>query len=187
MENIVVHNTATAQWHALITEAQRSCAIKLDERLESHLVFLLIRFIQSPEIAHSLVALDFLEGNLCSGHSRFIKLQAVGDKCLLFSGLFPDRAIRRRVKISYFIHLGRNAYSELAPSNSQFAHIAHGFVAMMDVLQATRTLFSNTNDLPNLLRAEELWRETADPRSHEILKQHTKGFLIHSNVKLPFH
>ena len=111
MESLVIQPSATAQWHALVGEAEQACATRLGEELESYLVFLLMRYTESPEIANSVLALDYLHSMEAIGHLRETQLREVGDKCLLYSGLFPARAERRRVNSSYYVKLGMGAYS----------------------------------------------------------------------------
>ena len=59
MQNIVTYPTSMAQWHALINEATVGAHIRLNEDLESYLVFLLMRFTAKPDMAGSVLAIDF--------------------------------------------------------------------------------------------------------------------------------
>lgn len=163
MQNIVTYSTSLAQWHALINEATVDAHIRLTEDLESYLVFLLMRFSTEPEIAHSVLAIDFLSAFSGNAPDRSGQLQQVGDKCLLLAGLFPGRAERKHVRISYFIHLGQSAYSSLSsvstPSWAQlFNALSTAFVSLTDVLLTARSL----NQAPALtpLQAEELYSDT---------------------------
>jgi hypothetical protein len=114
MQSLVIQPTSTAQWQALVNEAEQACALELGEELESYLVFLLMRFCRKPEVIRSILSLDFLNSLRQFGHYRNDLLQEVGDKCLLFSGLFPGLATKKRVNEDYFIDLGQNAYYEVA-------------------------------------------------------------------------
>src|SRR3990167_10994247 len=107
MARLILGPTSMAQWQKLILEAEQACAVNLDEHVESYLVFLLMRFIEKPEMVTSVLGLEFLEGTQDLSRAREEKLRDVGDKCLLFSGLFPGRAERRCVKVSYFVQLGQ--------------------------------------------------------------------------------
>jgi len=161
MRQLILHATSTAQWHTLLNEAQKHSAIYLKEDLESYLVFLLMRFAEQPSLATSVLGLEFLHGcQTLSDPNRIHLLKEVGDKCLLFAGLFPGRAKRRRVKVSYFVKLGRTAYSTLSnyqfPEEPLFTHLCQEFTNLMDVLQATR---EDTCAI-ELLESLELWHET---------------------------
>src|SRR3569833_1614669 len=132
--------------------------------LVCYLVFLLMRFTEKPEIAASVMALDYLRSMQLSGHLAQDQLREVGDKCLLYSGLFPERAARRRVKVSYFVDLGRSAYQHLSgrlghDAATLYQRLAYTFVGLMDVLQTMREL-GQQQARPDPLRAYELWRDT---------------------------
>jgi hypothetical protein len=86
MSDLLLEPTSTAQWRQLVTDAQSSAQQRLDEELESYLVFLLLRFTHAPQVVQSIVALDYLESQLAHGKVRHERLREVGDRCLLFSG-----------------------------------------------------------------------------------------------------
>ena len=143
MSQLILQPTTLAQWYTLVNDAEVTCSLQLDQELESYLVYLLMRFSDKPQMAKSILALEFLECINLSGSYQSNVLREVGDKCLLFAGLFPERAARRRVKESYFIDLGQNAYYLLATlSEAQIAQlynsICSGFITMRNVLQAMR-------------------------------------------------
>jgi hypothetical protein len=179
MESLVIQPSATAQWHALVGEAEQACATRLGEELESYLVFLLMRYTDSPEIANSVLALDYLHSMEAIGHLRETQLREVGDKCLLYSGLFPARAERRRVNSSYYVKLGMGAYSALATALAQlkaklFEDLSQQFVKLMDVLQTMRELGSGQPCLQPL-QAMELWTETGSAHALQNLAQYTNA------------
>lgn len=161
---LLLQPTSLSQWQALLNEAQVAAAVTLQEDLESYLAFMLMRFIQQPEIAKSAMGLEFLMAleNLSGLQDQ--KLQEVGDKCLIFSGLFPENAHKRRVSMNYYIDLGQTAYSLLSDKNNQAARfsavqlytsLCNQFIPMRDVLDAMRDGDSSrTNDL---LAYADLW------------------------------
>ena len=175
MTSLVLHPTDVAQWHALVGEAQAATERRLDETLESYLVFLLMRFADQPQMTERIMALDYLEAVAGETLGQRDKLRDVGDQCLLFSGLFPQIAERRRVKVSYFVRLGRSAYDQLAvladrKSEQLYTSLAHAFVAVMDVLHAIRAL----NGTPALtaLQASQLWADTGSRVAYATLRNH---------------
>ncbi len=174
MPSLILHPTSTAQWYALLGEAQQSSAIYLKEDLESYLVFLLMRFTGEPNIASSVLGLEFLQGYQEPHH--FHHLKDVGDKCLLVAGLFPGRAVKRRVKLSYFVKLGQLAYSTISHSLSVqeelFIKLCIEFPKLMDVLQAMRETSSTTVDL---LQSLELWHETGSQLAWQRISEATAG------------
>ncbi len=136
---LILHPTETSQWHALLNEAQASCDCLLSEDLESYLVFLLMRFNQTPDMTNSVLAMDFLASNQETGTKRIELLQEVGDKSLLFSGLFPGLAHRKLVSIDYFIDMGTTAYLTIAEiettkGSELFTTLGENFQSMQLVL-----------------------------------------------------
>lgn len=180
-DKLIVEPTSTAQWHSLLKEVQGEYSLNLSEESESYLVFLLMRFTHNVEIVGSIFAIDYLQSYQKLGIKKQESLRDVGDKCLLFSGLFPENARRRQVKISYFVKLGQSAYEALSQLNADqaqwanlFDALAHDFVSLMEVLQATRNIAQHELNL-DLLQMEELWSETGSLLSLNQLKQHCKA------------
>lgn len=172
----ILHNSSTtALWHEIIHEAETTCEITLREELESYLVFLMMRYTSKPEIARQVMASEFLTGIKLATHQRQLVLQEVGDKCLLFSGLFPNMPEKRLVRVSYFVNLGQSSYATISNSrNDLYGSLAKQFVTLMDILQALRQY---TKKYPDLLpiQAYELWSETGSKRALSILKQYTQA------------
>ncbi len=136
MEKLILHPTEASQWHALLNEAQVGTQCFLDEQVESYLVFLLMRFSQSPHIANSVIAMDFLKSNRQVGRIKRELLQEVGDKSLLFAGLFPGLAAKKQVSVEYFVDVGKSAYLSVAEMETcdLFHTLAKSFKSMRDVL-----------------------------------------------------
>ena len=178
MANLILEPTSTAQWHALVSEAESASARRLDETLESYLVFLLMRFAARPDLAGRVMAIDYLRGSAASGQLKEVALRDVGDQCLLFSGLYPRHAERRMVRVSYFVELGRGAYGQLAErlrhaGAEVYQQLAEGFVALMDVLQAMRSLDGSPALDP--LQGLELWADTGSRSGWESLRARTEA------------
>lgn len=172
MARLILEPTSVAQWQALVQEAQTACDRNLDETLESYLVFLLMRFSDRPECTARIMAHDYLESLHLSGTPRIDRLREVGDHCLLFSGLFPQLAERRLVRISYFVDLGRDSYRQLSALldrgvASVYGHLSDAFIVMMDILQAMRELGGGTLLTP--IQAMELWEQTGSRRCYRQL------------------
>lgn len=143
MTQLILHPTDMSQWHALVNEAQAATSLILNENTESYLVFLLMRFSQTNQLVESVMALDFLESMKLSGSRQASLLRDVGDKSLLFSGLFPGMADKRHVHLEYFTELGQAAYltvSELEERESAdlYLELSAEFITLQNVLQAMR-------------------------------------------------
>lgn len=185
MGKLVIQPTSTAQWHALVSEAECSADCVLSEDLESYLVFLLMRFASNPHMLARVIALDYLNNTSTEKRTRHEKLRDVGDQCLLFSGLFPKQAERRMVKVSYFVDLGRSAYQQLsdtvsAQSAEIYANLSRDFVSLMDILQTMRELQGSRSVLTPL-HAYELWNDTGSRHAYKIIRALTDACPIRSN------
>ena len=175
MQKLVIHPTSISQWYALLNDAQKHFNLKLPEETKSYLISLLIRFTDQPNFVNSIIAADFIRSCNSLGQLRHHRLQLVGDHCLLFAGLFPGIARRRRVRISYYANLGIGAYSSLAVSvkgretAKLYAELGNSFVAMMDTLFAIREIDGNGQSL-DLLQAKELWQDIGSIHAYKALR-----------------
>ena len=102
-----------------------------------------MRFSQTTQLIESVIALDFLDSMHAPGHRQAERLRDVGDKSLLFCGLFPGMAIKRNVRLDYFSEMGQAAYltvSELEDNESAslYFQLSTQFISMQQILQAMR-------------------------------------------------
>lgn len=145
MKKLILHPTEISQWHALVNEAQASTRLMLSENTESYLVFLLMRFIQGNKLIESVIALDFLESMHKPRRRQVELLRDVGDKSLLFCGLFPGIAKKRNLSLDYFVDMGQAAYltiGELYESQSRlFFQLSDQFIVLQQILRAMRGEF----------------------------------------------
>jgi hypothetical protein len=143
MKKLILHPTETSQWYALVNEAQATTRLVLNENTESYLVFLLMRFSQGTKLMESVIALDFLESMHASRHRQVDILKDVGDKSLLFCGLFPGVAERRHLNLSYFSDLGQSAYLTVGELQERqlaelYFQLSKQFSILQQILQAMR-------------------------------------------------
>lgn len=184
MDRLILHASSMAQWQALVKDAQDACAIPLKENLESYLVFLLMRFMGNPEVVQTIIANEMLIALGQLGSGRLQSLRDLGDKCLLFSGLFPGNARKRRVRISYFVKMGQNAYSSLSAHKHKETALLYGalskqFVDLMGVLQTMREIDEVGRSL-DLLQAEELWADTHSIHALKTLERITRSQFLYT-------
>ncbi|MDQ8039176.1 MAG: hypothetical protein REH83_02090 [Rickettsiella sp.] len=188
--SLLLQSTTMAQWQALVKDAESTSHLTLNIELESYLVFLLNRFNQRPDIVNCVLATEFLTGLEKKPTEQRDCLREVGDKCLLFAGFFPEQAEKRRVKIKYFIELGRTAYVQVASlskthSASLYHSLSCGFISLMEILHAIRGLSDPLNELMPL-QAFELWVDAHSQHALTVLRRHTSALAIRntSNNKL---
>ncbi len=187
MSEILEPTGDVARWQSLVAEAEKHAGVRLDEELESYLVFTLMRWLRRPDMASRILALDFLESFHQQARRRSESLRDVGDQCLLYSGLFPERAERRRVRVSYYVDLGRSAYHSLADGLNElarlFERLAEEFVSAMDILQAIRSVGGQPVGLTPL-QAHDLWTDTGSRSARAELARHTTAEPLSGNPRL---
>jgi len=182
MGRLTLLPTSKEQWHAIVKEAEEVNGDSLKDDIEFYLVSMLHHFMTQVHLASATVAEDYLSALQLPPYEQQKLLRKLGDTCLLLSGLYPERAIRRRVSLSYFVNLGKQAYSGASEVSSQesmshlFAELDEQFVALMDVLHCLREM-SGVEQQLSLLQAEELWRTTRSRHALKVLKEYTDGFI----------
>ncbi|MFC3909762.1 hypothetical protein ACFORL_11840 [Legionella dresdenensis] len=160
MKKLILHPTDISQWYALVNDAQVATRLVLNENTESYLVFLLMRFAQGARLIESVVALDFLN-SMHSSYARQLELlKDVGDKSLLFCGLFPGIAERRHLNLSYFTGMGKAAYLTISErhdnqSAALYYELSEQFGNLQRILQAMRGEYLQASNIdPTLLSGE---------------------------------
>jgi len=184
-EKLLLEPTATAQWKKLLENAKQQCNCQLNEDIESYLIFTLMRFTQDPAIANTVIAPDYLTSYKLPTYAKQQQLRNIGDHCLLLSGLFPQRAEKRLLRVGYYVDIGRSCYYQLAELLKQafsqlYQELCEHFIDMMDVLQ-------NLRQEPALqpLQALELWQDTGSRNARAILQQNSQAtpVIIQSQIR----
>ena len=139
----ILTDAQTALWVDLVHEAEREASAPLGEELESYLVFLLIAHMRDTQLHRSAVAVDYLLARSQCGQRHRDELRAVGDRCLLLAGLYPEQAQQRMVGLDYFMAMGSQAYQELAHAvratvADLYEHLARAFARVVRVLLEVR-------------------------------------------------
>ena len=143
MNTLILHPTELSQWYAIVNEAEMVSRVVLDENTESYLVFLLMRFLKTTRLVESIIALDFLESMHAKPSRQIALLRDVGDKSLLFCGLFPGIAKKRHLSLQYFSDMGQSAYLtvgelEDAAMAGLYFQLSKQFLGLQTVLRAMR-------------------------------------------------
>ena len=159
---LILAETELEQWHKLVRDAEADYGCHLDEAMQSYLVFTLMRFMKKQDLNARALALEYLRSHGLPDAMKLEQLRDVGDQCLLVSGLYPKRAARKQVRVSYYVDLGRSAYHHLSTCAQQgMAELYHQledtFVLLMDLLQTIRQY--NSPAMPPL-DAMALWSDT---------------------------
>lgn len=146
MKDFHLEPSSQAQWYSLVCDAGSLAGHRLEEDVESYLVLTLDHFTTEIKLASTVLALDFLASINMPNQADAMKLREVGDQCLILSGLFPERALRKHVSLDYFIELGKGAYHSISHQESHpydpelFYQLSLNFVGLMDILHHMRLL-----------------------------------------------
>lgn len=164
MTELIDQPTQTALWQELIQKAQDRADTPLEEMLESYLIFVLMRHSADARLGHRLMAMEFLQSQAAVGTERRDGLRDVGDQCLLIAGLFPERAKRRRVPVSYFIDLGSSAYRDL--SEAMRAGIAELYAELSEAFEDLVRVLLAARGTEHAARIGAEWAEEVSGRRH---------------------
>lgn len=180
---LIQESTSIAQWYELVNEAQEYLGNRLEIDLESYLVFLLQRFTNRPDLTQSILALEYLESLEISGQQKMDRLRDIGDKCVIFTGFFPELAGKRHVTVSYFVDIGQRAYSYLSLQHrlgvlttELYELLRLRFIQLVDLLFSIREL-SGEKEALSLIQAEDLWRHTGSRYAYKVLKKYNKNII----------
>ncbi|MDQ2994980.1 MAG: hypothetical protein M3R00_08590 [Pseudomonadota bacterium] len=175
MAIIKVRQTAVAQWYDIVREAQELSACAVDEELESYLVYMLLRFMDQTDLAEQAVGMAFLAAQQSPFMGRSMLLRNVGDQCLLYSGLYPERATNRGLRVGYYVHIGKRSYSAAADEirheiniSKMYERLCAQFVTLMDVLHSVRQLGGEEQRL-SLKKAMEIWEDTGSLFARKLI------------------
>ncbi|MDF1654594.1 MAG: hypothetical protein P1U34_05725 [Coxiellaceae bacterium] len=144
-KQFIIQPTSQAIWYHVVKDAHQQSGYQYNEEVENYLVITLEKFLTDNEFASEAVAIKLLEGLTDESFAQGDRLREVGDECLLLSGLFPERALKRNVSLSYYIGAGRQAYQALSHQPSEafhnpvlFASLSTHFTGLMDILHLIR-------------------------------------------------
>jgi hypothetical protein len=176
MQRFHLHTPETAQWHALISEAQATAQYTIKADTENYLVMMLMRFMGKSEVAAAGIAPILLNGLLKTGYLSYQSAQDVGDQCLIIAGLFPENAYKFGVPLSYFVCLGRSAYRQLAHDRDDefFNHLGDDFIHLIDVLLNMRELELGYPSI-GPIQAHDLFVHTSSRHALKVLHKYTKS------------
>ncbi len=183
-QSLLLEPTDTAQWLELVREAEKEYGMTLPEDIESYLVFMLMRHTRQGSLEQAIMALEYLRAVDLAGAQRDDKLRDIGDQCLILSGLYPKRARRRNVRVSYYVDMGQSAYYYLSNSLQHasaelYQQLCEAFVSMMDILQTIRGF--NTPVLQPI-QSLELWSDTGSQAAYRRIAHDRDALPLHESL-----
>ncbi len=151
--------TEIGLWVDLLKEGQARAYIRLSETEEAYTVHMLQRFILDSELTSTTLALGYLESQSEGNSKKYKNLWRTADAGLLLAGLFPERARKKNVPVSYFIGMSQVCFLSLAQlcdkiklplEAKEYREIAVGVPRVACVLHCTRRKNTTVHELLHL-------------------------------------
>ncbi len=176
MQIIDIHLAEMAGWRALLSKAQFVAKLELHTMLEEYLVRMLYRTTRDPMPVSYDEPSDYIRAVVGRPIKDPEDLRVVGDRCLMFAGLFSEHAIGKDVSIAYFVKIGQAAYQEFGQyaGDPVFWMLSEFFVDVMDVLQTLREV-EHDNSCIDPLNAYQLWHDTGSAHAWTTLQRITSA------------
>ena len=146
MELFQQNEGSQSQWLNLILNAESHAGYELEHNLKKYLMLTLEHYTTELTLPNSIIAVKYMEALNLTGTKQFLELRNIGDQCLLISGLFPDRLLKKNISLDYTITIGKQSYSQLASQNNNhpwdkalFLELQQHFMGLVDILHFMRT------------------------------------------------
>lgn len=117
-----IHNAEIGLWVDLLKEGQGRAHVSLSETEESYTALMLQRFARRTDLTTITFALAFMEHAHEGPVQRQDSLWETADAGLLVAGLFPERARKKNVSVSYFTDMSQICFFELAGICERLRH-----------------------------------------------------------------
>jgi len=168
-----IHTAETKGWRALLLQAQTACGVHLSTPVEEHLVGLLLAG------AGAQTALPPISALLNSGSGWQEKPAERGDRCLLYSGFYPEQLLDTGYELAFFVRTGREAYREHAQRHRCSRHeaLAVEFVSALDVLLTLKVLHAGRPGI-DALSAFRLWHDERSVYARHVLSAMSQGSVV---------
>jgi hypothetical protein len=155
----IIHETPMEFFRSLLGDALQQERVTVAPITEFYIVQLLAGEVSDGHHPTEILA-DTFAGALTSPPRERIRiLRSVGDRALVFSGLWweRDRRPRRPAHVAYYVQLGSMAYRIIG--GSPFDEMASKFEGIVDTLArvSTDVLVTSSSDV---LRIYLMWQET---------------------------
>lgn len=117
-----LNNAEIGLWVDLLKEGQDRAHVNLSETEESYTALMLQRFVRRADLTTITFSLAFLEHEHETPVRRQDSLWETADASLLVAGLFPERARKKNVSVSFFTDMSQICFFELANICDRLRH-----------------------------------------------------------------
>lgn len=147
MPRINPKSSSQFEWYSMIEKAKIISGYNFSDSVQHYLVLTLRHFTTNKDIASKVLAIDFLTHSEMNTANDQRSIRDLGDHCLVLSGLFPERIVKKNISLNYVIGIGKQSYRLLSTANSPsvkyidkklFSHLDMNFVGLMDLLNHIR-------------------------------------------------
>lgn len=162
-----------------LTDALDRERVTVSQDAVAYVVFLLADLQRSSCHPDDVLAEDYARAFASHRAPQAVVLRSVGDRALLFSGLWWERERSRHggPQVRYHMDLGRTAYRTVG--GVPFIELADRFGGVVDALMRLASTHLLTSD-PGLLRLYDLWSETRSTRAARLLAE--RGMLVGAEI-----
>lgn len=169
-----IHTGDSAPWYALVTAAEAVDRRLLPQEVERYLVTTLLRFLGRGDLAPTLRSVPAGPRSRVPVKSHRT-LRNLGDRCLIYTGLFAEQMAQAQMPAGYYVAMGRRAYARLGHRGDPlFTRLSDYFVQLMDLLQTMRELDDGHASL-DPLSAYQLWHDTGSRHAWRVLCRASAG------------
>ncbi|MCX8083445.1 MAG: hypothetical protein N3C60_00785 [Calditerrivibrio sp.] len=181
---LVVKNISS-EMYDIVTENERKASLQLNEYAKLYLMTIMKNLIEKEDFFYKNIINDdalgeaFMKAFAKDLFGKIQTIKAVGDLCLIYSGLFPDKLNRKLVDIDYFIKLGQvsfltlyriyNHIDTLSDIKNLYLNVYKEFLKITSVLMEIAKSF-RLIDEENILKIYERWQKTKINALYNILK-----------------
>jgi hypothetical protein len=172
-----------------VTSAASTLNIRLDANVEYYLVTLLTDFVTAPQPAPDQIdpfdtplALMLQKAMDATPDRRFRIFKRMGDTSLYVTGFFQDYFNRKLFSMSYYIDMGKTAYSSAAglmadqKGDLQFAEtyqlLAKKFDQFVEILATISDTTDSGQSNRGILEIYDRWNQTGSDRLRKELSKH---------------
>jgi len=181
---LVVKNL-NSEFYEIVSEKEKAAEIDLSDYSKLYLLNLLKGLVEKNDFFYKELIGDdalgeaYMRALTLELLTKVQKIKAVGDLCLIYSGLFPDRLNKKLVDIDYFIKLGKLSFytlhkiytnmNSISDLKNLYLSVYTDFVKIVAVLIEIAKSFKLIDET-NLLKVYERWQKTKIKGLYEILK-----------------
>ena len=105
MPRINPKSSSQFEWYSMIEKAKIISGYNFSDSVQHYLVLTLRQFTTNQDLASKVLAIDFLTHSEMSTANDQRSIRDLGDHCLVLSGLFPERIVKKNISLNYHFNI----------------------------------------------------------------------------------